>query len=88
VKNPNRRNFAQRANHASHEKVADFREKSKLARLLHSLLASGRMVRPLRNQGVIIMSIVKFQSAALALVGAVMVASLFIGAAVPVTPIA
>ena len=46
------------------------------------------MVRPLRNQGVIIMSIVKFQSAALALVGAVMVASLFIGAAVPVTPIA
>jgi hypothetical protein len=34
------------------------------------------------------MSIAKFQNAALALVGAVMLASLFVGAAVPVVPIA
>lgn len=34
------------------------------------------------------MTIAKFQSAAFALVGAVIVASLFVGAAIPVTPIA
>ena len=41
-----------------------------------------------RSQGVFIMSITKLQNVAVALFGAVMVASLFIGAAVPVTPIA
>lgn len=34
------------------------------------------------------MSIAKFQSAALALVGAILVAGLFVGSALPVVPIA
>ena len=45
------------------------------------------MVRP-NNQGVSTMFIAKIQNAAFALVGAVVFASLFVGAAVPVAPIA
>jgi hypothetical protein len=47
----------------------------------------GWMIRP-SHQGVSIMSIAKFQHAAVALVGAFIVASLFVGAAIPVSPIA
>ena len=45
------------------------------------------MIRPAK-QGVIIIFIAKIQNAAVAFFGAVVVASLFVGAAVPVAPIA
>ncbi|EQB12377.1 hypothetical protein RLDS_19715 [Sphingobium lactosutens DS20] len=45
------------------------------------------MIRP-ANQGVIIMFVAKIQNAAFAFLGAVVVASLFVSAAVPVAPIA
>ena len=43
---------------------------------------------PNEKQGVFIMFIAKFQTATAAFVGALFVATLFVGAAVPVTPIA
>jgi len=46
------------------------------------------MVRLPDKQGVFIMSITRFQHVAVAFTGAILVASLFISAAVPVLPIA
>jgi hypothetical protein len=68
-------------------KAAIFRVKSKLARLLQCLLHQGPMIRS-AHQGVSTMSIVKIHNAAFALLGAVIFAGLFVGAAVPVVPVA
>jgi hypothetical protein len=65
----------------------EFSQKVKLARHLQYPFAS-RPDDPVTHQGVSTMSIAKIQNAAIALIGAFVVASLFVGAAIPVSPIA
>jgi hypothetical protein len=69
------------------QKSMDFRRKPKLARLLHrGWHLQSSSLRPddpdRNNQGVIIMSLAKFQTVAVSLVAALFVASIFVGAAV------
>jgi hypothetical protein len=64
-----------------------FSQKVKLARHLQYPFAS-RPDNPVTHQGVSTMSITSIQNAAIALVGALIVASLFVGAAIPMSPIA
>jgi hypothetical protein len=68
-------------------KSRNLRAERELARLLQISWHHGRTVRPIYFQGVYIM-FAKLQNAAFAMTGALLVAGLFIGAAVPVTPIA
>jgi hypothetical protein len=86
-KNANLRSTAGRLGAVDRRKSADVCGKVKLARLLQSCWHQGRTIGHL-PQGVSIMSIAKVQNAAVALVGAVIFAGLFIGAALPVVPVA
>jgi hypothetical protein len=80
--------FVSHAYRPFRRKTAQIRQKSKLARSLQ-LIGHGRNDRHHILQGVKIMTVTKFQNVAVSLVAALVVASLFVGAAVaPVVSLA